>query len=187
MVLDLQAELNASPVAGETATAVPRLAGMLDDFRAFDICQLLGMTGASGVLHLSAAGVRGEIFVDQGQVVGAWARPNPRRLGSLLRVAQAVDEETLQAALQEQVGDRGARLGEILRRRGALDDGQLEQALTQQAEASLTALLILPAGRFTFDCRALPASFQRLAVDPQGLVLDALTRIDELRGGLRRS
>jgi hypothetical protein len=33
----------------------------------------------------------------------------------------------------------------------------------------------------------LPRSFRRLSVDLHGLVLDALARIDELRGGMQHS
>ena len=163
------------------------LCGDLDDFRAFDLCQLFSMTGATGILRLTAPGLRGEVFVDEGRIVGARARPNPRRLGRLLRQAEVIDERTLAAALEEQIAGSDRRLGELLRARGVLSDAALAQALERQAEAALTALLIVPAGRFAFSRETLPASFSRLTVDPQGLVLEALTRIDELRGGLRRA
>jgi hypothetical protein len=163
----------------------PVLRGELHDFRGFDVCQLLSMTGATGILRLRAMGVRGEIYVDEGRVVGVRARPHARRLGRVLREARAVDDGALARAIASQDGRRPHRLGEILLARGAIEAPTLESALDTQAAATLTALLILPAGRFAFTREPLPRGFRRLEVDPQALVLDALARIDELRAGRR--
>jgi hypothetical protein len=178
----------ATPRAGRGGRRPVALAGDLAVFRAFDICQLLTMAEETGVLEVRAPGVRGEVLIEAGRVVGARSRPQPRRLGRLLVDGGQLGQPELDDALARQIaagrrGGPGRRLGAMLVERGALRPADLERGLAAQAESALAALLILPAGRFAFRRRPLPEGAVRILADPEGLVLAALARFDELRAG----
>jgi hypothetical protein len=160
------------------------LAGDLATFRAYDVCQLLGLTHATGTLILRADGIRGAIYLEDGRVVGARSRPHPRRLGTLLVGSGAVHEPALVRALSGQIGGDRRPLGEILISAGEVSPAALDAALVAQARAALTSLLILPAGRFAFAQGLLPPEEGQLrGASPQELMLDALARLDELNAG----
>jgi hypothetical protein len=163
----------------------PSLTGDLAMFRAYDVCQFLSLSRSSGALLIRAAGVRGAIYFEEGRVVAARLKPNPQRLGRLLRSAGAVDEPALARALAAQIAGDRRPLGEMLLGAGAVTAAALAGALAAQAREALTVLLILPAGRFAFARAVEPAPGERWlsGVDPQALVLDALARLDELAAG----
>jgi len=170
--------------AHRPAIRTSSLAGDLATFRAYDVCQLLGLARATGTLILRADGVRGAIYLDEGRVVGARSRPHPRRLGSLLLSSGAVDEPALARAVSAQIAGDRRPLGEILMAVGEVRPAALAAALVGQERAALVSLLILPAGRFAFARGLLPPGEQRLSgAAPQELVLDALARLDELNAG----
>ena len=167
--------------AGGRRQPTALLAGELAEFHGYDVCQLLGMATRTGVLRITTHGMRGEVYLENGRVVAARSRPNPRRLGRILREAGVVADDTILSALATQIDGHRARLGELLLARGAVDGATLKQALVLQAEVALQALLILPVGRFAFTAGPVPPELPRLEVDVQTLVLDALARLDELR------
>jgi hypothetical protein len=160
------------------------LAGDLSVFRVYDLCQLLSLARATGTLFIRTPGVRGVIVVEDGAIVNARGRPNPERLGHLLRGRGAVGERELSVALAQKTGGDRRPLGAILVADGALTPAALGVALAEQARDTLAALLILPAGRFAFTRDLLFPGERRLrAEDPQALLIDALTRLDERQAG----
>lgn len=160
------------------------LAGDLAAFRVYDLCQLLALARATGTLFLRAPGVRGVIVVEDGAIVHVRGRPNPERLGHLLRGRGAVGEHELDAALALKTGGDRRPLGAILVAHGSLTPAALGLALAEQARDTLAALLILPAGRFAFARDILfPGERQLRAEDPQALLIDALARLDERQAG----
>jgi hypothetical protein len=172
---------------GKRREASATLVGDLATFPAYDVCQLLTLARATGSLFLRAPGVRGAIYLEDGAVVGARLKPNPRRLGELLVGAGQASESGLAVALARKVGGDRRALGEILVEDGALSARGLAEALVIQAREALAALLVLPAGRFAFTRRQTPPGVRRLAgVDPQSLLLDTLTRMDEVAAGRER-
>ncbi len=169
---------------GVPGSTLATLAGDLAAFRAYDLCQLLSLSRATGTLFLRAPGVRGVIVVEDGVIVRVRSRPNPERLGHLLLTRGAVGEAVLAAALAAKTGGDRRPLGEILVAAGAVSSAALGDALIAQARDALATLLILPAGRFAFAPGILFPGEQRLPVhDPQALVLDALARLDERAAG----
>jgi hypothetical protein len=156
------------------------LAGDLSVFRVYDLCQLLALARATGSLFIRTPGVRGVIVVEDGAIVGVRGRPNPERIGHLLRSRAWVGEQELGLALARKSGGDRRPLGAILVAAGALDPVALERALAAQARDTLAALLVLPAGRFAFARDLLfPGERQCPPPDPQALVIDALARLDE--------
>lgn len=176
------------PAAAGTSGAVPpgwaTLAGDLSAFRVYDLCQLLSLARATGTLFLRVPGVRGVILVEEGAIVGVRARPNPERIGHLLAARGVIGERDLAPALAVKIGGDRRPLGAILVAAGAVTPAALDLALAEQARAALAALLLLPAGRFAFAPGVLfPGDRQLTVPDPQALLLDALTRLDERAAG----
>ena len=167
------------PDGAENGHAAPALSGDLARFRVHDLCQLLGLSQATGRLYLKAPGVHGVIEVEGGGVVGAAIRPNPERIGRILRQSGAVSERALDQALAQKLAGDQRPLGAILVQSQAIAGETLQRALADQHRAALQALLLLPAGRFAF--KPGPATGQtRFRFDFEGLLLEALTRMDEL-------
>jgi hypothetical protein len=160
---------------------LPALSGDLARFRVHDLCQLLAMAQSTGQLYLRAPGVHGRLEIEAGQVVGACMRPNPSRLGHLLRAAGKLEAEMLGAACARQIAGDRRPLGAILAGEGAISPADLEWALGEQDRAALEALLVLPAGRFAFKPGPAGApDARRRSFDVESLLLGALTRLDEL-------
>ena len=157
----------------------PALSGDLARFRVHDLCQLLGLSQSTGRLYLRAPGVHGVIEVEAGGVVGAAIRPNPGRLGWILRQAGAVSPLALDQALALKLAGDSRPLGAILVESQAIAVEALDRALADQHRAALQALLVLPAGRFAFKPGP-PSGQARYRFDFEGLLFEALTRLDEL-------
>jgi hypothetical protein len=167
------------PAGDENGQASPALSGDLARFRVHDLCQLLGLSQATGRLYLRAPGVHGVIEVEHGGVVGAAIRPNPERIGRILRQSGAVSLPALDLALAQKIAGDQRPLGEILVESQVIAGETLERALAEQHRAALQALLVLPAGRFAFKPGP-PTGRARYRFDFDGLLLEALTRLDEL-------
>jgi len=167
------------PPDAENGHAPPALSGDLARFRVHDLCQLLGLSQATGRLYLRAPGVHGVIEVEHGGVVGAAIRPNPERLGRILRQSGVVSPNALDQALARKLAGDERPLGAILVQSQALGVETLQRALEEQHRAALQALLVLPAGRFAFKPGP-PSGQARYRFDFEGLLFEALTRLDEL-------
>jgi hypothetical protein len=155
------------------------LSGDLAQFRVHDLCQLLGLAQSTGHLYLRAPGVHGVIEVDAGAVVGAAMRPNPTRLGRILRDSGHVSAAALAQALGEQIAGDPRLLGAILAAGTEVSREQIARALREQQRAALSALLVLPAGRFAFKPGPVAEPAGR-SFDFESLLFQALTRLDEL-------
>jgi hypothetical protein len=168
-----------SSAPSSSVPMAPALSGDLARFRVHDLCQLLGLAQATGRLYLRAPGVHGVIAVESGTVVGARIQPNPERLGRILRRSGAVTATALEHAVSQQVAGDHRALGTILVAGGGMAGEALARALEEQGRAALSALLVLPAGRFAF----LPGPVASAAgprLDFESLLFQALTRLDEL-------
>jgi hypothetical protein len=167
------------PPAGNNGFSPAALSGDLAQFRVHDLCQLLGLAQATGRMYLRAPGVHGVIEVDAGAVVGAAMRPNPTRLGRILQESGQVSASALEQALAEQMAGDPRALGAILVAGAAASRELIARALREQQRAALSALLVLPAGRFAFKPGPVADPAGR-AFDFESLLFQALTRLDEL-------
>jgi len=181
--------LNGGPVADgasppASAGAVV-LAGDLACFRGFDVWQVMNAAGVSGCLSIVSPGLRGECLVADGEVIGAWARPNPRRLGAILTDTGAVEPSRLATAIRRQTDGDQQRLGDLLLGAGSVARPALDAALAAQSRQALAALLLVPVGRFTVERRRPTRYTMPIEVDVQALVLDTVARLDEASRGHR--
>lgn len=148
------------------------------DLAAFPLGDLLGFVHqmrTSGVLRVASGGtVRTVIFRD-GSVRGASSQLPSERVGQVaLRLGLLTEGALAEAASMEQ------RTGRALIARGYLSAGDLWKALREQVAVVFHALLVARRGVFWMS-QGEPVEMEGgLSLDTQGLLVDAIRRIDEM-------
>jgi hypothetical protein len=161
--------------------AVVRLAGEVGSPGAMtDVLALVAQAGWRGELMVSDGEVGRSIFLDQGNVVGVTTSSDAERLGSVLYRYGMLDERKL-----EQIFARvrqGRRLGDAAVELGFLTKDQVYKGIRRQIEEVVFATLTLSDGTFFFlegfDAMRLVSAH---AVSANALLMDGVTRMDELR------
>jgi hypothetical protein len=108
-----------------------------------DLLPYLSGRQSSGTLTVTTRHYRKKVFLADGRLAGV-ASDNPRDLlGHVLVGWNLISEEQLSEAMQihERLG---APLGRILETAGAIDDESLQRALQAQAEEALLELFLMP-------------------------------------------
>ena len=123
--------------------------GRVEDVAIADVMQLIRLGGHSGTLSIHAGEQEGLIGFERGRLVSAWS-PRSLRLGEMLLAAGAIDDPTLQRALEAQETERPRRaIGQILVRQGATTPEVIRQVIGQEIERVVKEVLAWPMGTST--------------------------------------
>jgi hypothetical protein len=161
--------------------AVVRLAGEVTASGMLcDIVALLGQTGWRGELVVLDSEHARSVFFDQGNVVGATTNAADERIGSVLYKFGAIDTSQRDRVLEGQAG--GRRFGEVLIELGWLSKEQLFMFMARQVEEILFSVLGVSDGTYFFLEGFDEARIAvRHAVSASALLMDSVTRMDEVR------
>ncbi len=161
--------------------AIVRLAGEIATPGSMcDILALLGQTGWRGELVALDKETSRSVYFDQGSVVGVWTNEPGERLGQVMYKFGALTREQLDAC--EQTNGEGRRFGEVVTGHGFLKQSQIYEYLNRQVQEVVFAMLTLGDGTFFFlDGFEESALVSRHTVSANVLLMDAVTRLDELR------
>lgn len=144
-----------------------------------DILALLGQTGWRGILSVHTRNVTREIFLDQGSVLGVKSTNPEEWLGRVMYRYGHLSEDDL-ARLDNEV-IQGRRFGEAAVELGILKKEQVYKAFGQQiTEVVVSALHVGDGTYFFLDGFDDSALATRQAVSVNGLLMDGVTRMDEL-------
>jgi uncharacterized protein DUF4388 len=161
--------------------AIVRLAGEVTAPGALcDILALLGQTGWRGELVVLDGDDARSVFFDQGNVVGASTNVESERLGSVLYRYGVLDEAERDRILT-QVKD-GKRFGAAAIDLGVLKQEQIYAYISKQVDEIVFATLTVSDGTFFFlDGFDEARLVSRHTVSANALLMDAVTRMDEMR------
>ncbi len=165
----------------ESDGAVVRLAGEVTHPGALcDILALLAQTGWRGELVVFEERKTRSLFIDQGNVLGVLTSIDDERLGAVL-YRFGILNQTQYASIKTQL-DSGRRFGDVAVELGILSQEQVFHHIRKQIEEVVFATLTTSDGTFFFlegfDDARLPT---RQAVSLNALLMDGVTRIDEMR------
>jgi hypothetical protein len=161
--------------------------GRVEDVAIADVMQLIRLGGHSGTLSIHAGEQEGLIGFERGRLVSAWS-PRSLRLGELLLAAGAIDEPTLQRALEAQETERPRRaIGQILVRQGATTPELIRQVIGQEIERVIKEVLAWPTGTFDFALDDLTPLIEvsrfsgapKVDLDTQQVLMEALQAMEE--------
>jgi hypothetical protein len=161
--------------------AIVRLAGEITTPGAMcDVFALLGQTGWRGELTVLDGPTVRSVFFEQGNVVGAQTNVEAERIGMVLYKFGVITNEQ-----HEEIMGRvraGVRYGSAAVEIGAVTQEQVFQYLGKQIDEVVFATLTVGDGTFFFldgfDDSRLVAHH---AVSSNALLMDAVTRMDEMR------
>jgi hypothetical protein len=161
--------------------AVVRLAGEVTAPAALcDVLALLAQTGWRGELVVLDGETSRSIFFDAGKIVGAVTTRAEERLGAVLYKYGAVSDEQLARVQSSHAA--GKRFGECAVELGVLTQEQVYFYIGKQVEEVVFAALTVGDGTFFFlDGFDEARLASRHAVSANALLMDGVTRLDELR------
>ena len=161
--------------------AIVRMAGEITNPGGMcDVLAMIGQTGWRGELVVLDGESARSIFFESGFVVGAHTSVDDERLGIVLYRYGAINEDQHEA-LTELV-DAGMRVGEAAIELGLLSQERLFEYIKKQVEEVVFATLTISDGTFFFldgfDAGRLTTY---LTISANGLLMDGVTRLDEMR------
>jgi CheY-like chemotaxis protein len=163
------------------------LAGDLALISIADVLLLLQDRGYTGIVTLSHARARMDIYLGQGRIdfAGAHGVADEFLLGRFLVSGGHITEETLTTVIDDRKKDGSKELlGAYLCARGQLSPTNLRKAMAKQTAALLFESLRWSSGHFSFRVQAdLPVVAREagLALPVDGLILEGLRRVEEWR------
>ena len=144
-----------------------------------DVLSLVGQAGWRGELVVMDGEATRAIFVDQGHVVGAETSAKSEYLGEVMYKFGALDREAHERVVAG-LG-KGKRYGELAVDLGVASQDKVYEYLAKQVLEIVLGMLKVSDGTFYFlegfDERRLAT---HLAVSSASLLMDAITRLDEL-------
>jgi hypothetical protein len=161
--------------------------GRIEDVAIADVMQLIRLGGHSGSLSIRAGEEEALIGFERGRLVSGWSSRS-LRLGELLLGAGALDEPTLQRALEAQEVERPRRaIGQILVRQGATTPEIIRQVIGREIERVVKEVLAWPTGTFDFALDDLTPVVEvsrlsgapKVDLDTQQVLLEVLQAIEE--------
>jgi hypothetical protein len=138
-------------------------------------------------LSIHAGEQEGLIGFERGRLVSAWS-PRSLRLGEMLLAAGAIDDPTLQRALEAQETERPRRaIGQILVRQGATTPEVIRQVIGQEIERVVKEVLAWPMGTFDFALDDLTPLVEvsrfsgapKVDLDTQQVLMEVLQAMEE--------
>jgi hypothetical protein len=161
--------------------------GRVEDVAIADVMQLIRLGGHSGTLSIHAGEQEGLIGFERGRLVSAWSHRS-LRLGEMLLAAGAIDEPSLQRALEAQETERPRRaIGQILVRQGATTPEVIRQVIGQEIERVVKEVLAWPMGTFDFALDDLTPLVEvsrfsgapKVDLDTQQVLMEVLQAMEE--------
>jgi hypothetical protein len=161
--------------------------GRVEDVAIADVMQLIRLGGHSGTLSIHSGEQEGLIGFERGRLVSAWS-PRSLRLGEMLLAAGAIDDPTLQRALEAQETERPRRaIGQILVRQGATTPEIIRQVIGQEIERVVKEVLAWPMGTFDFALDDLTPLVEvsrfsgapKVDLDTQQVLMEVLQAMEE--------
>jgi hypothetical protein len=145
-----------------------------------DVLAMLAQTGWRGELVVLDGENSRSIFFEQGFVVGALTSVDEERLGKVLYRYGAITEAQLETLVERLAW--GQRIGEAAVDTGMLTQERVYEFIRKQVQEVVYATLTVSDGTFFFldgfDAGRLVA---RHAVSAQSLLMEGVTRLDEMR------
>lgn len=161
--------------------AVVRIAGEITHPGALcDILAMLAQTGWRGELFVLEATERRSLFFDQGNVLGVSTTVDAEHLGAVMYRFGAIAREEFLATMKRV--ELGERFGDVALELGYTSREQIYAHIRRQVEEVTFAALAISDGMFYFldgfDESRLASGH---AVSANALLMDAVTRIDEMK------
>ena len=127
-----------------------KLEGSLDAFSLPDIFALLSMTKKTGGLHLRRDGAHGVVWLTTGALTGGASDVNRQALARRLIGSAQVNDDALQAAIDQAASDDTVGVARAVQQAGALDEGALHDMVSEHIVDTVFDLLRWPDGEFSF-------------------------------------
>ena len=145
------------------------ISGSLEDVSVSDVMQFIHLGRRTGTLMLARGSSRAMIGFHEGRLISAQGPTTPK-LGDLLVRSGALDQKTLQLAVQQQQ-EAGIRqtLGQILIAQGAVAEESLREVVSEQIESTVSDLVTWENGTFEFAVDDL-TPIDEIAVFPADVV-----------------
>jgi len=161
--------------------AVVRLAGeIVAPGTLCDVLALVAQIGWRGELVVKDGQAQRSAFFDQGNVVGVQTSETDERLGAVLYRYGAIDAAELERVRKKV--EEGRRFGEAAVELGVLPQSRVYEYIVKQVEEVVFAMLTVSDGTFFFlDGFDESRLVTRHVVSANALLMDGVTRLDELR------
>ncbi len=161
--------------------AIVRLAGEITHPGALcDILAMLAQTGWRGELFVLQGELQRSLFFDQGNVLGVATTADTEHLGAVMYRFGAITKADYLATLERV--EKGERFGDVAVELGYTSREQIYAHIRRQVEEVTFAALAISDGMFYFldgfDGSRLASGH---AVSANALLMDAVTRIDEMK------
>ena len=159
--------------------------GMIEDVAVADVMQLIRLGGHSGTLTISDGREESFIGFERGRIVSGW-NPRSRRVGELLVAAGAIDEVSLDSALEAQNTERPRRsIGHYLVRMGATNPEAIRDVMAAEIGRVVGEIFAWKSGTFEFAIDDLTPMVEvtrftgapKVDLDTQTVLMDVLRRI----------
>jgi hypothetical protein len=166
--------------------AVVRLAGEITAPGALcDVLALVAQAGWRGELTVRDGEHNRSVFIEGGNAVSATTDVEDERIGRILYRFGVIDEVQHRAIMEKcgQLGDESPlHYGEIGVEMGILTDKQIYTYLARQVEEVVLATLTVADGMYCFlDGFDEGALTSRHSINLNGILMDGVTRMDEMR------
>src|SRR5262245_11551695 len=153
--------------------------GSLAQFNVADLAAELHLTGRTGILRLSQAGIKKSIYFKSGRIVFVHSSVKHERLGEvLLRLGKITEEEFQQVSAEL---EEGQRLGQALLQKGFLSASEINSGVSYQLQQILFSVFNWDSGDYEFLDRERPV-FEDIMVEVStpGLIIDGIRNITNL-------
>lgn len=163
--------------------AVVRLAGELVAPGAMcDVLALVAQAGWRGELTVRDGEHNRSIFIENGNAISARSDVEEERLGRILYRYGAVDEVQYRAIYERLAHGTGERYGEAAVELGIVSHNQVFTYLAKQVEEVVLATMTVADGAYCFlDGFDESGLISRHSISLNGLLMDGVTRMDEMR------
>ena len=166
------------------------LTGELEHLPIVDVIQLIHSTRKSGTLNVYSRKGEGQLVFDNGYIVGASHSSEKIRIGQILLEAQVITQQDLNKALeiQKKAGDNRKPLITTLFDNSNISKEAAYKSLEKLIELTVVEMISWTRGLFTLDVdkttvsddyQYLPSQVQKITLDTQMVLLDALRIFDE--------
>jgi outer membrane protein assembly factor BamB len=169
------------------------LQGVIEEMGLGEVIQALSLNRHRGTLRIETdEGISKFFFLSDGEIVLIrTVRSDPVRIGELLLRAGKVTREQLDSGLELQK-QTGQRLGEALVALGSCTGADVDRVVRDKFEQEFLDIFLLDRGRFEFIFGLSPEvlfspdeKLERIGLNTQGLMLEAMRRVDEWQTLLR--